>query len=93
MYLELSLWPSSQYYKLEESQTLSWKTCRLDGCPGNKPQIIQYAELAFITIQQSSKTTTRIHFNEDLHTLKFAIKLHVCLIIKIDKEMILFYYS
>jgi hypothetical protein len=81
LYLEPSLWPLSPHYKLEEPQTVSWKTCELRGCPGNKPQIIQYAELTFITIQQSSKTTTRIHFNEELHTLKFAIKLHVCLII------------
>jgi hypothetical protein len=77
LYLEPSLWPLSPHYKLIEPRSLSWKTCQLYGCPGNKTQIIQYAELSFITIQQMSKKDTRVHFAQLLHSLKFAIKLHV----------------
>ncbi|CAF1076025.1 unnamed protein product [Adineta steineri] len=75
--IETSLWPLSPLYKLDESQTLSWKTCQLQVTPNDKPQIIDYAELSFITILQSNKTNTRIHFGEVLHSLKFAIKLHL----------------
>ncbi len=79
MYLETSLWPLSPLYKLDESQTLSWKTCQLQISPGDKPRIFQYAELSFITILPSNKPNNRIRFSEALYSLKFAIKLHVSL--------------
>jgi hypothetical protein len=71
------LCPLSDFYKLDESQKLAWKTCHLQACQGNKPQIIQYAELSFITIKQIHQTDIRVHFAQVLHTLKFTIKLHV----------------
>jgi hypothetical protein len=77
LYLEPSLWPSSPHYKLAEPQSISWKTCHLQACSGSKPQIIQYAELSAITIEQTCKKNTRIPFVQPLHSLKFAIKFHV----------------
>ncbi len=79
MYLETSLWPLSPLYKLDQSQTLSWKTCELQISRNDRPQKIHYAELSFIRIQQKNKNDTRVHFAQKMHTLKFAIKLHVSL--------------
>ncbi len=79
MYLEPSLWPLSQKYKLAEPRTISWKTCQLEPYPGDKPRAIHYAELSCITILQASKEYKRVHFAQLLHSLKFAIKLHVSL--------------
>jgi hypothetical protein len=78
-YLELSLCPPSPLYKLEEPRSISWKTCHLKACPGRKPQMIQYAELSFITIQQTSETDTRVRFTQELHKLKSTIRFRVCL--------------
>ncbi|CAF0767381.1 unnamed protein product [Adineta ricciae] len=75
--IELSLWPLSAHYKLDESQTLSWKTCQIQISPDDKPHMIQYAELSSVTILPSNKNNPRMHFSETLHSLKFAIKVHV----------------
>ncbi|CAF1038256.1 unnamed protein product [Adineta ricciae] len=75
--IELSLWPLSTHYKLDESQTLPWKTCQIQISPDDKPRMIQYAELTSVTILPSNKNNPRMHFSETLHSLKFAIKVHV----------------
>ena len=77
--LEISLMPSSPLYKLDKSQTLSWKTCELKVSPDDKPRIIQYAELSSIIIKQTNKKDTHVHFAQKLHTLIFKIKYNVCL--------------
>ena len=75
LYLEPSLWPLSDNYKFVEPQKLSWKTCQLSACPGSdRPKRIHYAEITSITVQLTHKTNNRVHFNEVLHSLKFAIK-------------------
>jgi len=79
LYLETSLWPLSSLYKLDESQTLSWKTCELQISGNGRPHKIQYAELSFIRIQQKNKSDKRVHFAQKIHTLKFVIKLRVSL--------------
>jgi hypothetical protein len=76
--IEPSLCPASQYYKLEEPRILSWKTCQVQTIPGGKSRTFLYAELTAITIEQSSKTDTRVRFAQLLHSFKFAIKLQVC---------------
>ncbi|CAF2722281.1 unnamed protein product [Rotaria sp. Silwood2] len=75
--IEPSLSPSSPYYKLEEPRSLSWKTCQLQTAPGGKSRTFLYAELSAITIEQSSKTDTRVRFAQLLHSFKFAIKLQL----------------
>ena len=62
---------------MEEPRSLSWKTCQLLAAPGGKPPTFQYAELSVITIEQASKTDTRVRFAQLLHSFKFAIKLQV----------------
>ncbi|CAF1106330.1 unnamed protein product [Rotaria sp. Silwood1] len=71
--IEPILCSSSSLYKLESS-TISWKTCRLQISPNDKPQFIQYAELSLLNIQCSTKTNTRIHLGDELYSLKFLIK-------------------
>jgi hypothetical protein len=56
---------------------MSWKICHLQACSGSKPQILQYAELSFIIIEQTCKKDPHVHFAQALHSLKFAIKLRV----------------
>ncbi|CAF1089274.1 unnamed protein product [Rotaria sp. Silwood1] len=75
--IEPSLSPSSPYYKLEEPRSLSWKICHLQTAPGGKTRTFLYAELSAITIEQSSKTDTRVRFAQLLHSFKFAIKLQL----------------
>ncbi|UJR22445.1 hypothetical protein I4U23_025505 [Adineta vaga] len=75
--IEMSLWPSSPLYKLDESQTLSWKTCQIQISSDDRPRMIQYAELSFITIIPANKNNPRMHFSDALHSLKFAIKVHM----------------
>ncbi len=41
--------------------------------------MIQYAELALITIRQTYPEDTQVHFAQGLHTLKFTIRFRVCL--------------
>ncbi len=77
-YLELSLHPPSQHYKLELPHSILWNICYLKVCSGNKSRIIQYAEILRITIRQKSPNDTRVHFTQELHTLKFTIRLRVC---------------
>jgi hypothetical protein len=76
-FIEPSLCPASQYYKLEEPRSLNWKTCQLQPSAGGKSRTFLYAELTAITIEQSSKTDTRVRFAQLLHSFKFAIKLQV----------------
>ena len=75
--LEPSLHPRSGLYRFDDSQRLFWKTCYLQACPSDKPQIIQYAVLENIVFRQTSKKDMRKHIVKVLHTLKFRIKLHV----------------
>ena len=77
LYLEPSLCPSSDYYKLEEPRSLSWKTCQLQTGATGKYHTFLYAELTHITIEQLSKSDTRVRFAQLIHSFKFAIKLQV----------------
>ncbi|CAF4219484.1 unnamed protein product [Rotaria socialis] len=74
--IETSLFSLSPTYKLEAS-TISWKTCRLQIDPNDKPRTIQYAELSLLTIQYATNKNTRIHLGDELHRLKFSIKLRL----------------
>lgn len=87
MYIEPSLLPSSTYYKLEEPRSLTWKTCQVQTAPGGICRTFYYAELSAITIEQSSKTDTRVRFAQLLHSFKFAIKLQVNFYPKINKKI------
>ncbi|CAF1534675.1 unnamed protein product [Rotaria magnacalcarata] len=75
--IEPSLYPSSTYYKLEEPRSLSWKTCQVQTAPGGKSRTFLYAELSAITIEQASKTDTRVRFAQLLHSFKFAVKVQL----------------
>lgn len=75
--LEPSLCPSSEAYKLEEPRSLPWKTCQVQVNSSGKTRTFLYAEISNITIEQSSKTDTRVRFAQLLHSFKFAIKLQV----------------
>ena len=75
--LEPSLCPASPFYKLEEPRTISWKTCQIQTAIGGKPRTFLCAELSAITIEQASKTDTRVRFAQLLHSFIFAIKLQV----------------
>jgi hypothetical protein len=77
-YIEPSICPPSQFYKIEEPRSLSWKTCQLQTGSGGKSRTFLCAELSAITIEQSSKSDTRVRFAQLLHSFKFAIKLQVC---------------
>lgn len=44
---------------------------------GGKPRTFLCAELSIITIEQASKTDTRVRFAQLLHSFIFAIKLQV----------------
>jgi hypothetical protein len=90
--LEPSLHPASSHYKLEESRSISWKTYHLKACPGSKSRMIQYAELALITIRQTYPEDTQVHFAQGLHTLKFTIRFRVCLNIYSWLEMFGLFY-
>ncbi|CAF4018359.1 unnamed protein product [Rotaria magnacalcarata] len=74
--IETSVLPLSPTYKLESS-TISWKTCCLQIDPNEKPRTIQYAELSLLTIQYPTNKNTRIHIGDELHRLKFSIKLRL----------------
>ncbi|CAF2533148.1 unnamed protein product [Rotaria sp. Silwood2] len=74
--IEPSLCSSSSLYKLESS-TISWKTCRLQINPNDKPRFIYYAELSLLNIQCSTKANTRIHLGDELYSLKFLIKIRL----------------
>ena len=77
IYLEPSLHPISPHYKLAEPQTISWKPCQIQTELAGRSRTFLCAELTSITIEQSSKTDTRVRFAQLLHSLKFAIKIHV----------------
>lgn len=66
-------------YKLEEPRQLSWKTCQLQTGSGGKTKTFYCVELSNITIEQASKSDTRVRFAQLLHSFKFAIKLQVSL--------------
>ncbi len=77
LYLEPSLSPLSTLYKLEKPHSLSWIPYQLQTTPGGRSQTFLCAELSAITIQQSSKTDTRVRFAQLLHSFEFVIKLRV----------------
>ena len=77
-YYRTKLYPLTQHYKLEEPRVISWKTCQIQTGSTGKTRTFLYAELSSITIQQSSKTDTRVRFAQAIHSFKFAIKLQVC---------------
>jgi hypothetical protein len=77
LYLEPSLLPVSEHYKLAEPQSISWKTRELHLTPGENAQTIQYAELSQITIQQIPSANMARSLGEQLHTLNFSIRLRV----------------
>lgn len=75
--LEPSLYPTSDQYRLEDPQSLSWKTVHLQPTPDTRTRVFKYADLTNITIGQTSKTDTRVRFAQALHSFRFAIKLRV----------------
>ncbi|CAF1010978.1 unnamed protein product [Adineta steineri] len=75
--IEPSLCPSSNYYRLEEPRSLSWKPYQLVIGASGRSHTFLCAELSSITIEQASKTDTRVRFAQLIHSFKFAIKLQL----------------
>jgi hypothetical protein len=77
IYLEPSLNPAVNQYKLQHPTALNWRTLELKPTLDGDTHTFTYTELTDFAIKQTLKSDARVGFSQGLHTFTFAIKLQV----------------